>query len=96
MKKKKEKTPKKYTHSEWVECAQHNGWLEAYNEQIIRDYTNMFFHAMTDVFGFGKEEFQNFIERLNEIADLMRKGEITWYDLKDTVLDELNVKYIIK
>lgn len=56
----------------------------------------MFFHAMTDVFGFGKEEFQNFIERLNEIADLMEKGEITWYDLKDTVLDELNVKYIIK
>lgn len=93
---KKEKTPKKYTHEEWLQSSQYNDWINKHNESMIKDYTNMFFHSMADVFGFGKEDFEKFVSRLNDIADSMERGDITWYDLNDTVLDELNVKYIIK
>lgn len=93
--KKRERTPKKYTHEEWLQSLQYNGWISKHNENMIKDYTNMFFHAMTDVFGFGKPEFEKFIKRLNEIAESVELGDVTWQDLNDTVLDELNVNYII-
>lgn len=94
--KKRERTPKKYTHEEWLQSLEYNGFLERHNSNMIKDYTNMFFRVLQDNFNFERKEFELFVEKLNELAELIEDGQFTWQDLNNSILEELEVKYIIR
>jgi hypothetical protein len=52
--------------------------------------------TLRDEFDFGEKRCKRFLERFDSKTDFLLSGEVTWDDITDTLLEEINTKLDIR
>lgn len=52
--------------------------------------------TLRDEFDFGEVRAKRFMERFNSKTDFLLSGEVTWDDITEVLLEELNIKLDIR